>query len=68
MPNGKARFEPHISNLELVEEPTGREAIHAAVDAYLDAQEKCVWENRTLANTMAERNKNLEALKKLLNL
>lgn len=74
---------PHISNLELVEEePTGRKAIHAALDAYLDATEIVEMvstdaekarmdfeaKDHALYVSVQSRDKAAESLKKLLNL
>ena len=75
--------QPYVSkDLELIEEPTGREAIHAAVDAYLDAAEiveMCSTnvekarknfeaEDHALYVSVQSRDERMEALKKLLNL
>lgn len=75
-------YAPYIFNLELIEEPTGREAIHAALDAYLDAKEKYDKADAVFDEAASLREKRLaerndadsqryaqaESLKKLLNL
>lgn len=83
-PTGAKTYQPYVRYLELVSdpEPTGREAIHAAVDAYLDARNNSI--NAAEANESVrraldeagnkanaawdERMKAAESLKKLLNL
>lgn len=80
-PTGEKSYQPYVRDLTLLE-PTGRETIHAALDAYLDAAEiveMCSTnaekarknfeaEDHALYVSVQSRDERMESLKKLLNL